>query len=369
MAGALEGGYDLGALALLGLALGALLLTKGLVHAVASVFDFSIFGARPLHGIAVSLENGVVGVLDDAIKGVEALCARFLSGLIDAWGLLIAIPLLLGLGVKAALEYLWSSALKPVIHSITDTIRTTANSAISKAIALEGTVAADLAAAETYARARAAGALADAEAYVERRLSSELHAIGGDIGAAITAAERYADTAVSKLRSAEDAAVSAAVGLAVEAKVAGLAAASAAEAEAEHFAGSAIAQSEAAAKQALAEAQAAGAAALAGVGRIAVGAADDLATIEKDLGALGVAGLLASIPALATLVQAIATEAGLSSAECRGKVKGICGTDPRAWAGMLEGAVLLTGALSLRELVPVGRTVIGELSGLIREAA
>lgn len=369
MAAALEGGYDLGALALLGLALGALLLAKELSSAVAGVLDFSVLGFRPLHGAAVAIENSVIGALDDAIKGVEALCTRFLSGLIDAWGLLIAIPLLLGLGVKAALEYFWSSALKPVIHSITDAIKTVADKAVSKAIALEGTVAADLASAEAYTRAHVAGALADAEAYVETRLRSEVAAIGGDIGAAIASAERYADTAVSKLRAAEDAAVAGAVGLAAEAKTAGLLAAAGALAEAEHFAGSAIARSEAAARQALAEAEAAGAAALAGVGRIAVGAADDLATIEGNLGALGLAGLIAALPALATLVQAIAVEAGLSSAECRGKVKGICGTDPLAWAGLLEGAVFLTGALSLRELVPIGRTVIADLGSVIREAA
>jgi hypothetical protein len=222
LAALLEGGYDLGALALLGLALAALLLVKSLTQAVAGIFDFSLFGYRPLHGIAVSIENGAIAALDDAIKSVEKVAAGFLSGLIDAFGLLIAIPLLLGLGIKAALEYLWSSALKPVIHTITDAIRDTAGKALSKVTALEATVAADLAAAEKYARGQAAAALSDAEAYVETRISTALHTVSGEIGAAVSSAERYADQAVSKLRSAEDAAIGA---------VASVAAAGIAEAE------------------------------------------------------------------------------------------------------------------------------------------
>jgi hypothetical protein len=52
---------------------------------------------------------------------------HFESGLIDAFGLLIAIPLLLALGTKAAFEYLWNAALRPLIHSIADPIRTLAS--------------------------------------------------------------------------------------------------------------------------------------------------------------------------------------------------------------------------------------------------
>lgn len=369
MAGLLEGGYDLAALSALYIAIGCLVIVAAVVDAVASAFDFSLFGYRPLHSIATGLHNAAVGALDGAIKDLEKVAAGFESGLIDSFGLLIAIPLLLGLGIKAALEYFWSSALRPVIHSITDTIRTTATAALSKVVGLEGAIASNLSAAEAYARGRATAAIATAEAYVESRIGAAEATLRGDIAGALSAAEGYADVAVSKLRAAEDAAVAGAVAIAAEAKAAGLAAAAAAEAGAERAAGSALAQSEAAAARALAEAQAAGAAALGAVSGLATGALDDLATIEGDLGALGTAGLIAAIPALATLVRAIATEAGLESAACRSKVKGICGTDPSAWAGLLEGALLLTGALSLRELVPVGRVAVHELSDLIKQAA
>jgi hypothetical protein len=369
LATALEAGYDLGAVALCFVAIALLLSAKGIVALVAKVLDFSIFGLRPLHGIATALENSVIGALDDAIRGVEKATAKFLSGLIDAFGMLIAIPALLAVGTKAGLEYLWNSALRPTIHSIADPIRTTANKAIARVTALEAAVDADVDRLERYAREHAASAVTTAEAYVDSRLSGLRAAIGQDIGAAIGTAERYADEAVGRLRAAEDAAIATAAGLALAAKAAGLEAAALAEQAAERAAGSALAQSEAAAARALAEAQAAGQAALDTVRGIAVGAADDLASIEGGLGALGVAGLIAAIPALGTLVNTIATESGLENAACRSKVKGICGTDPTAWGDLLGGLAVLGIAFNLRELVELAEPVIAELAPVIAKVA
>lgn len=368
MAEALEAGYDLGALALCFLAIGLLLVAKEGTKAVAGIFDFSIFGFRPLHGIAVALENTVVAALDDAIKGVERATAKFESGLIDAFGMLIALPALAILGVKAALEYLWTSALKPTIHSITDTIRDTAVKALAKAVALEATVEANLAAAEEYARGKASAALASAEAYVESRLGALKTELRGDIASALAEAETFADQAVGKLRAAEDAAISEAVALAAAAKAAGIAAASAALHTAEGEIASAEQQAEAVAAGALATAEAAGNAALAVVESVAVTAEHDLKDIEGALGAAGLAALVASIPALATLVKAIATEAGLGRAECRTKVKGICGTDPTAWANLLEGLAAIGFAFSLAELAQVANGLIDGLAPIIRAA-
>jgi hypothetical protein len=366
---ALEAGYELGALALCFVALALLLVAKDVFGGLLRAIDFSFFGARPLHGLVTGAENAVIGALDEAIKGVERRAAQFESGLIDSLALLIAVPLLLGLGVKGALEYLWNHALRPVIHSITDTIRAAANSALTKVEALEKTVATNVGAAERYAREHALSALTDAESYVDTQLRAAEGTLRRDIAAAKDKAEGYADLAVSRLRAAEDAAVAGAVALAGAAKTAGLEAAQAAEQAAERAAGSALAQSEAAAAKALAEAEAAARVALAGVRGIAVGAADDLATIERDLGALGVAGLIAAIPALATLVHAIATEAGLDSAACRRKVKGICGTDPLAWEELLLGLAALGFGFNLAEVAEAAARGIGEAGGLLAEVA
>lgn len=369
MAGALEAGYDLGALALCFVAIAALLAVKGVVAGVAGILDKSILGYRPFHGIAVALENSVVSALDDAIKGVEKVTARFESGLIDSFGLLIAMPVLLYLGVKAALSYLWSAALVPKIHSIVDPIKALADKASAKVSSLEATVSNNLSSAEAYARARATEAVGTAKAYVESRISAAELVLRGDIAAALAVATAYADTAVSKLRAAEDAAVSSAVGLAAEAKFAGEAAGRAALLAAEAEFGPEIAAVRAIDAAALAQLDAAGKAALAGLEGVVINVGDDLQAIEGAIGAVGVGALIASIPAIATLVTAIATETGLENAECRQKVKGICGTNAGDWAGLLGGLAAIGFGFSLRELVEIAEPMIGELAPILEQAA
>lgn len=369
MADALEAGYDLGALALCFLAIGLLLAAKGMVAAVARVFNVSILGTHPFGFISNALENAVIGALDDAIKGVEKATARFESGLIDSFGMLIALPALAILGTKAALQYLWNEALRPTIHSITDPIRTTATRALNRVDDLTDTVAQNLASAEAYARARASSALESARSYADGRVDAIARTLRGDIAAAISTAERYADEAVGRLRAAEDAAIANAVGLAAAARAAGEAAAAAALATAEHDIAAGVATAEAAAAGALAASDAAGKAALDVVRSVAVTAEQDIETVLGELDARTVAALIASIPALATIVNAIATEAGLENAACRTKVKGICGTDPTSWGNLLAGLAAIGLAFNLRELNAVAKPLIGGLSTIIREAA
>lgn len=61
------------------------------------------------------------------------------------------------------------------------------------------------------------------------------------------------------------------------------------------------------------------------------------------------------------LVRALAREAGLDRAECRRKVKGVCGADNLAWDALLA---TLAGGLTLiefREIVSAGREVMHEI--------
>ena len=389
MAALLEGGYDLGALALLGLALGALLLTKGLVSAIAGIFDFSVFGYRPLHGIAVSLENGVVGALDDAIKGVEKVAAGFLSGLIDAFGLLIAIPLLLGLGVKAALEYLWNSALRPLIHSITDTIRNVAGQALAKATALEGTVAADLAAAERYARDHATAALADAEAYVETRLATALHTVTGEIGAGVTAAERYADQAVSKLRSAEDAAVAAVATVAAQGIAEAERIAAGEVATAEQLAAAGVATAEQLAQAGIADAIRQGEAATSALAQVVSG---EIATLDQAIAGAAaeipeltfqgidyirgklegldltkLAGLIAAIPLVGAIARSLALKSWLWCDSVAAAGKALCGLPANLLTSLLEGAIDVLVLADLCEIIHLMGDAAREVEPLIAD--
>jgi hypothetical protein len=369
MGEALEAGYDLAGAAVCFVVIALIALALVLTRAIAAAFDVSFLGVRPFHGVAVALHNTVISALDSALKGVEKQTAKFLSGLVDAFGMLIALPVLAIQGYKAAAEYLWHTAIPGLLASTLRPIRTTAANALGKAQALENELATATRAIEARIISAEKAAIGSAEAFAARELLAAEVALRREIHAAEAAAERYAELAVGRLRAAEEGAIAAAAGLAAEARDAGLAAAAAAEAAAERAAGSALAQSEAAAAQALAEAQAAGQAALDTVKGIAVGAAHDLEQIEGQLGALGVAGLIASIPAIATLVHAIATEAGLEDAACRAKVKGVCGTSPNSWGNMLAGLAALGIAFNLEELYRVARPLVNGLAGVIREAA
>lgn len=410
---ALEAGYELGGIVVCYVVIALLLLTLAVVQSVHAVLNVSVFGAHPFGGVANKLHNAVVRPLEHALHDVEALNAKFLSGLIDAFGMLIAIPLLLAFGVKALVQYLWHHALRPLIHSITDSVKTTAESALAKVNSLAGTVDTDISRARTYAETQAAGALTDAKRYADHWIDNAVKVLNGNIGDAIHTAERYADTAVGRLRSAEDNAIADAVGIANAAKTAGLnaardalrtaeeeigtakneaiAAAAGALRTAERYtdaakndaiaaAGSALVTAEkyADALKVIAEADAAaaltasetvGAQALETVKSVAVGVGNELKDLEGIYGALEVATLIASIPAIATLVHAIAEEAGLDKAECRGKVKGICGTDPSAWGNLLAGLAAVGFAFNLRQLYAVARPLVEELAPVIRKAA
>lgn len=369
MATALEAGYDLGALALCFVAIALLLAVKGLASALHSALNVGFLGVHPFAGIATALENTLIAWLDDAIKGVERVAAKFESGLIDSFGMALAIPALLAIGVKAALTYMWNVALPALLSSTVAPVRALASKALDRGEALASTVALNLGKAERYAVDRADDVFDSARAYTNGRIAAAETALRGDISAALAEAESFANTAVGKLRAAEDGAIANAVELAAQAKLAGVSAAAAALEAANVISGQRISQAELLATAAIAASQAAGQAALDVVRGIAVTAEDELETIEGGLGALGVAGLIASIPMIGSLVHTIATESGLENAECRGKVKGICGTDPSAWAGLLEGLVALGFAFSLRELVEIANPLVGELSGIIDQAA
>lgn len=344
---AVEAGYDFGALALCALALGLLLAVKGLADALHSALNIGFLGVHPFAGIADTLNNTLIAWLDDAIRGVEKIAARFFSGMIDSFGLLIAIPILVYIGARDALTYMWNSALMPRVHSVTDSIRATATEARDDVKALASTVADDYVNARNYADARASHAIESAEAFTTTKVAGAVAAVRGELANAVQTLEHTIDTATDGALSTALHAVHAAE-LAVEGE---------------------IADAEGAAAAALAQSQALGQAALDAVKSIAVTVEDDLSTIEGGLGALGVAGLIAAIPAIATLVQSIATESGLENAECRTKVKGICGTHPSAWANLLAGAALAGVSFGLSDLVGVAKELIEEGSAVMHEFA
>lgn len=388
---ALEAGLDLGGLAGCLVAIGLVAIILTILEGLDAILNVSILGVRPFAGIARRLENTLIHGLKVAEGYLEQKAADFFYGMTDAMILVVVAPLLVVLGVRKALEYLWSAALKPTIHAITNPIRATANQALSLARTAERDALNAVTHAEAAVTPLIATALRNAESYADRQAD-----------AALGAAQRYAAGAVEALRGAESAAIASAGRIAAEARAAGdaalaeaiatttriaaeaRAAGAAAVAElprsirdalgeaehtAAHLAAVAALEAEHVATAAIAEAQAQSEAALAVVAGVADAARGGVIDIEELIRANGWAALIASVPALAILVHAIATESGLENASCRGKVKNICQTDASAWEGLIAGLVAVGLAFNLRELAAVARPLVEELAPIVARAA
>jgi hypothetical protein len=305
VADAIEAAGDLTAIAGVLLAIGLLAVAVMLLKPLKDVLDFNIpyINVRPLHFLAVALERYVIDGAEAAIKALEGVLAGLFYGLVDSLGLLIGVPVALGMAIKDALVYLWRSAIHAFVNAIVNPVRSLAQRADAAAVAAEATAARDLGIAERYAEGQVTRAVSDVKAWATHEI---------DAAKADTLDAAYRSIAV--VRAAEDAAISSARA-------------------------------------------------------IAVGAEDALHTVEGAMTPSELAALLASIPALAVLVHAIATEAGLDNSECRGKVKQVCCTDPSRWAQLLLSIAALGLAFDLRELVAFAKTLVSPVEDLIKQAA
>jgi hypothetical protein len=317
-----------------------------LASAITGAINIHIPGVgHPFAGIAGAMQNAIVSPLHALMKSSEAGIAKGLSGLVDSLAVIIAIPLLLALGIKAAFQYLWNHALAPFVAAAVRTIRRDATAALNQLTTLSSTVAADLTRAEHYAETQAAKALGSARSYAETQARSAYHD-----------AVSYADEAVSKLRTAENAAIEHAVRLADAAKTAGEAAAL----NVEHAVEADIAR-------ATAEAEAFGTAALGEVRSIAIGAEHGLTDFEQYVKNLDLAKTIAGSAALAGLVALVLAETGLENQACRSKVKDICRTDPAKWGALLAGLGVAGLALDFGDIVKASVGLAKDAEGALNE--
>lgn len=335
MAALLDAGLDLGALAGCFVAIALLAIIAYLLDGLANAIDVDVFGYHPFSGVASAIKGVVTGGIGSAIKALESAAASFEQGLLDSLELLAGIALVLADGVYVALKALWTHALTPFVNHVVADIRVNVKGLEQDVASLYTLTAADLGKAETYADKQ----VSDASAALYNIIRSEVHA-------AIGTAEGYADDAVSKLRTAESEALNKAVAGLNAGIEAAKAAAHTAETEAEAFASGKVAKAEALANTAIAD-----------VRGIAVGAEDDIETLIGKYGLAGAAGLIASIPLLATLVNTIASESGLDNSACRGKVKNICATDPRSWERLLGLAGFLAIGFDFQDFVNAAELV------------
>lgn len=329
---------------------------------------FSIPGVgNPFKSLANDLAKYVSEPVDRLRKNAEKGIVKGFNGLVQSLELLVGLYLLLGLAQQKALAYLWNHALVPLVKFVGNTL-------LDAALDVKGRITAAIysgATAVVAAGLRAEGWVTALVVKYARLAIHDALAIGGAINSEIAAldtklhhevtvairdVEGYADTAVHALRKAEDAALAGAVSV----LHAGIVAAEKAATEEFH-----AAEREAAA--ALAGADATINAAIAGVKSIAVTLEDDLGTLLGKLSPADVAALLAAIPLLGLLVNTIATESGLNNSECRSKVKGICGTNPLQWAGLLAGIAAIGVSFDLADILKASLAVYSETEGLIAD--
>lgn len=100
---------------------------------------------------------------------------------------------------------------------------------------------------------------------------------------------------------------------------------------------------------------------------IAKGALGDLKALEAKLNAAGLWGLAGGLAGLAGVVALIEAEAGLGDPACRSKVKGICSTDPLAWANLLLGLSAIGAGFSIEQLIELGAKGVGRAEPYISE--
>lgn len=323
---AIEAGLDFAALALIFFAVALTVAVEYLALGAAQVVPASI----PVIGDAWHWLWGEVARLarDAEVALLHAagnVWATFLDNIKATGELLFALSVLLGDSVYQALVYLWKHSLPAyLLAQLKPLVRDVAK-AVSGVVAAEGDAQKALSRAAHLADVTIPAAIKTAEGQAAKLATAAKNdAIG------------YADTAVAKLKAAEDAAVAQAVGLAVTA---------------EHDAAAAVSKAEAYA------------------GQLVAPVAGDLTALEDYIKGLGLAGLVAAVPALSALLTQVLADTGLSNAECRSKVKGICGTDPNTWSSLLGLLAAVGIGFDFRELVKVANDIAPAAADIVKSAA
>ncbi len=363
-------GIELSAVAALWILVGLLTLALGIAEAIAAPFDINIPAVgRPFHFVSVALHNSLIKWIQSAITGVEGAAAHLWNNLASSMQLVFGLSILLGDAVYKALSYLMQVTLGARIFSKTEPIRKAADKAQTDA---------------TTALALASGGTPDV---IGRLL--------GQPGAILSEANKYTDVQIRTIHDTVNAEAAAA------AKSATSAAASAAQAARDITTGHAGSPGAAgipgerglpgeagtpgvagvpgvqglpgeagapgASGVAALEAAVAGEAGV--IGGIGTETWDELQKLYGSLDLTKLGGLLATGAVAGSIVNVLARDTGLENAECRSKVKGICGTDPSVWENLLGLLAPLGFGFTLTEMLPIARQAITDLTPIIREAA
>lgn len=316
---------DLVALAALWVLIGLTLAAAYTFQKFADTINVSILGQHPFAGVARGIENTIVHWCNVGAKSLEGVANLLWRGL--TWSISVTLQAIMAIprDIHNALAYVKDHLIVNVVRASLSTIHTAVNALEARV----GTVTRELSSEVVRLDAKIERTATATVGTIERELGSEItrvegeitsdiqslrHTLRSEIDAAAKGAESIGAAALSKLSAAENAAL-----------------------------------------DALDKAEGATAA--------------ELRDFIKQVPLTDIGAALAALPLVIAAVNILEAETGLGRAECRAKVKGICGTDPSQWAKLLEGLALVGIGFNIKELIEaivgVAETVAPELEGFI----
>jgi hypothetical protein len=308
----------------------ALVVSTVFFKPMASLADsyIPLVGGSVAHWIRAA-DNAVVGACERWAAWSLRLVVNLLIGLGEVFAVLIGVPLALGLGVYAALKALRHAVIPKLIAASVAPVRGIAHEAHALAVEANKLTRREIARVDAAARAYVTRLEHEAIAPLNAFLKIQWPAAKAELDATAHTVEVVLPKELAAVK-AQAAAATAATG-AIASNV-----------------NQAVSQAVGAIPSELTAAEGAAIAELPSLPGLSV---DDLLgrLSGQDLATLG--GLLAAVPLLRALSTVVTSEAGLDKAECRGKLKGVCSTDPTAWANLLEGLVALGVGLTLADLL------------------
>lgn len=346
MAVALEA-VDLVAIAVFMFLLAFLYSLKWTIHPLLSALHHSIGWIPGIGSLIGAADNAIVAALNEGIAGVEEAISTLWAGFVWSLNELVDGLTWFGNEVSAAFEHLTSTTIPNALSTLWHDAQALQHTAGGVVAGVEARIVDAVRQAEHYAAGEASHALKVATGYVDTQLSKYAGAINdqiADVEMDVRAAKSTAQQALDSVTHAVDTVTNTITNTVVHDLPAG---ASALESEVASIEGAIAGE-------------------LPALPQIGFDGLRDLLN-SQDLTTL--VGLLGSVPLLAAGVQALASEIGADSAECRSKLKGVCGSDTAGWFHLLEG--LAFGFLwpGLAEFGDAVAEITEEVSGAIVELA
>lgn len=317
---------DLAAIAALWVLIGLTLAAAYTFQKLADAINVSIVGTHPLAGVSRTIESTIVHWCTVGAQSLEGVANTLWNGL--TWSISVTLQAIMGIprDIHNAIQYLKDHLIVNTVRAALGPIHTALNTLEAKVGFVSREVATEV---------------VRLDAKIEHTATATVGTVERELGAAIRGVEGTVTTELHTLRNTLRNEID-----------------------------SATKGAEAAGAAALAKLSAAENAAIDAIGRAEGATAAELRDFIGQVPLTDIGAALAALPLVIAAVNILEAETGLGRAECRGKIKGICGTDPTQWAKLLEGLAFVGIGFSIAELinaiVGVAEAVVPELEGFVQ---